>query len=291
MIGEFAALLTALFWAIAARLFFLLGQYFTPIALNLWKEVFAVAFLGVALALFVPYYPLDTYSMLYLLASGAIGIGLGDTFFFKALNKIGDSQTILVAETAAPVLTAILAMIWINEWLTWQQWVGVAFVILAVDMVVKTHKKTNQQLFSITGYSFAALAALCQAVGAVFSRDILTSTGVDPLNASLWRLIGGFLVLVVLAIVTRTKLRPVRKDITLRNLNIFIAAVVLGTVSTLYLQMLAFSHTKAAVVQTLFSTSVIISLIIASVLGEKVKFATYVWSSLALAGVLVLTLA
>jgi drug/metabolite transporter (DMT)-like permease len=55
--------------------------------------------------------------------------------------------------------------------------------------------------------------------------------------------------------------------------------------------MLSFQHTKAAVVQTLFATSVVLSLAVALVLGEKVSKKTFVWSLTALIGVSILVIA
>ena len=52
--------------------------------------------------------------------------------------------------------------------------------------------------------------------------------------------------------------------------------------------MVAFSYTKAAIVQTLFATSVIISLVIAWFMGERVNKKTALWSVVALLGVILL---
>ena len=170
MTGEIAALTTACCWAVAARMFQMLGAYFNPLALNFWKGALAALVLF-AVTLFYPLaVELPSDAVFWLVLSGIIGIGLGDTFFFRALNQIGDSQSILLAETLAPILTALLAMIWINEWLSWQQWVGIAVVILSVDMIIKLQKRDSRKIFSMSGYVYAALAALCQAVGAVLSR-------------------------------------------------------------------------------------------------------------------------
>ncbi|MCP4275570.1 MAG: DMT family transporter, partial [Gammaproteobacteria bacterium] len=99
MTGEIAALTTALCWAIAARLFRLLGRSFSPLAMNFWKGSISIVLLSIATQFFLPSVSLPPSAWYWLLLSGAIGIGLGDTFFFQALNKIGDAQTMLVAET------------------------------------------------------------------------------------------------------------------------------------------------------------------------------------------------
>ena len=284
MIGEIAALSTALCWAIAARMFQVLGRSFSPLALNFWKGLAAALVLLVVTQLFYPDFSLNHTQIFWLLLSGAIGIGLGDTCFFQALNKIGDSQAILIAETLAPIITALFAMAWIAEWLTWQQWLGIAVVILSVDMIIKLQKKRQVEHFEATGYVYAAGAAVCQAFGAVISRDILTSTDIDPANASGIRLVGGMAIIVVLMLIKKDRWFPDTSKLK-NTWLIFAGATIIGTFAALFLQMLAFTHTKAAVVQTLFATSVVLSLLVAKVLGEKVSGRMTLWSLLALAGV------
>ncbi|GAB2681779.1 DMT family transporter [Aliiglaciecola sp. 3_MG-2023] len=287
MIGEIAALSTALCWAVAARMFRILGKNFSPLALNLWKGLAAIGILLIITQFFLPQVSVSNSTMLWLLFSGVIGIGLGDTFFFQALNKIGDSQSILVAETLAPIFTALLAMAWIAEWLTWQQWCGIALVLFSVDMIIKIQKRSGFEPFELSGYIYAGLAAMCQAVGAVVSRDILTSTGIDAFNASQIRLIGGLGIIVILMFITKQKWLPTTDNVK-RTWLFFTGATVIGTFAALYLQMVAFTYTKAAVVQTLFAMSVILSLVVAKVLGEKVSGKTTIWSIIALIGVGVL---
>lgn len=284
MTGEIAALSTALCWAVASRMFQILGKSFTPLALNFWKGLAAAVVLFFVTQFFYPDFSLTSEQMFWLLLSGAIGIGLGDTFFFQALNKIGDSQAILMAETLAPIITALFAMAWIAEWLTWQQWLGIAVVILSVDMVIKLQKKRQVDHFEATGYVYAAGAAICQAFGAVISRDILTSSDIDAANASQLRLLGGMAIIVLLMLLKKERWLPVTSTLK-QTWVLFAGATIIGTFAALFLQMVAFSHTKAAVVQTLFATSVILSLGVARIMGEKISGRMLLWSLVALAGV------
>jgi len=282
IMGVFAALGTALCWAIAARLFSATGNAFSPLSMNFWKGVVSIAILAGVLAIFPPA-PYNMQDVVWLLLSGLIGIGIGDTCFFKALKSIGDSQAVLVAETLAPLFTALFAMAFIGEWITWQQWVGVAVVLLSVDMVIKAHKRSATHIFATSGYLYGVGAALCQAVGAVVSRDILGSGEVDAASAAFLRLIGGMAFVVPFMLITRSKWMPVmhKKGIW----PIFILATLLGTTAAIYLQMFAFAYAKAAVVQTLIATSALMSIGVAWVMGEKATKATIVWSAIALCGV------
>jgi len=288
MIGELAALTCAVLWAIAARLFKQLGQSFSPLLLNFWKGLVAAVLLLIAVQ-FLPSPTISTSTLMLLLVSGVIGIGLGDTFFFQAINRIGDSQTLLVAETLAPILTALLAIAWLSEWLTTVQWLAVAIIILSVDMVIRYQRKQTNSTFDITGVGYAGLAALCQALGAVISRQVLTTTDLDALNASLIRLLGGMAIIVVLMLWRKKRWLPV-SDAPVRVWGIFAVATFFGTFAGLYLQMLAFAYTKAAIVQTLFATSIVFSLALAAILGDKIKPKTIVWSMIALTGVMLLIL-
>lgn len=281
--GVFAALGTALCWAIAARLFSGIGNAFSPLTMNFWKGLISIALLSVVLIAVQPAL-FSTNAVIWLLVSGFIGIGIGDTCFFKALQSIGDSQAVLVAETLAPLFTALFAMAFIGEWITWQQWIGVAVVLFSVDMVIKTRKRSATHVFATSGYLYGVGAALCQAVGAVVSRDILGSGDVDAASAAFLRLVGGMVFVVPFIAVTKTRWLPVITE-GKRVWPAFVVATLLGTTAAIYLQMFAFAYAKAAVVQTLIATSALMSLGVAFVLGEKATKATLLWSVIALVGV------
>ncbi|WP_032095893.1 MULTISPECIES: DMT family transporter [unclassified Alteromonas] len=281
--GVFAALGTALCWAIAARLFSGIGNAFSPLTMNFWKGLISIALLSVVLIAVQPAL-FSTNAVVWLLVSGFIGIGIGDTCFFKALQSIGDSQAVLVAETLAPLFTALFAMAFIGEWITWQQWIGVAVVLFSVDMVIKARKRSATHVFATSGYLYGVGAALCQAVGAVVSRDILGSGDVDAASAAFLRLVGGMVFVVPFIAVTKTRWLPVITE-GKRVWPAFVVATLLGTTAAIYLQMFAFAYAKAAVVQTLIATSALMSLGVAFVLGEKATKATLLWSVIALVGV------
>ena len=248
--GVFAALGTALCWAIAARLFSGTGNAFSPLTMNFWKGLISILLLGLVL-LFVPPMGLNVSIICWLLISGFIG------------------------------------MAFIGEWITWQQWVGVAIVLLSVDMVIKARKRSTTHVFATSGYLYGVAAALCQAVGAVVSRDILGSGDVDAASAAFLRLIGGMFFVVPLIACGKTRWLPAISK-GQRIWPAFILATLLGTTAAIYLQMFAFAYAKAAVVQTLIATSALMSLGVAWVLGEKATKATILWSIVALIGVAVL---
>jgi drug/metabolite transporter (DMT)-like permease len=283
-IGEIAALATALTWAISVIFFRQLGGIFTPLNLNLWKGIISIACLGVSLFFMSAAIP-ETKDLLWLLLSGVIGIGVGDTAFFAALNRMGERSTLLVAETLAPVFTALLAVVWISEVLTVIQWLAIAVILLGIDIVLGARKRKHKELhFSLSGLSFAALAALCQAVGAVIGRDILIHSDIDSVTASLVRLIGGVVLVVPLLSISKQPWMPKQK-LSQRTWLVLFGATFLGTFIAMVLQMFSFAHAEAAVVQSLFAFCIIFSLIIAIIQGEKVSRNSVIGSLIATVGI------
>ncbi len=283
-IGEIAALATALVWAIAVTFFRQLGGIFTPLNLNLWKGLISIAGLSLTLLFMSSTIP-DINDVLWLLLSGLIGIGIGDTAFFAALNRMGERSTLLVAETLAPVFTAMLAVVWISEVLSAIQWLAIAVILAGVDIVLGTRKRKHKNLhFSLSALSFAALAALCQAVGAVIGRDILTHSEIDPVTASLVRLFGGLALVVPLLIIAKQPWIP-KQQLTRKTWSVLFGVTFLGTFLAMILQMFSFAHAEAAIVQSLFASSIIFSLLIARIQGEKIT-RNAIWGSLiSIAGV------
>jgi drug/metabolite transporter (DMT)-like permease len=55
--------------------------------------------------------------------SGVIGIGLGDTAYFAAINRLGPRRALLL-ETLAPPIAALLALVFLQEALSLRAWLG-----------------------------------------------------------------------------------------------------------------------------------------------------------------------
>jgi drug/metabolite transporter (DMT)-like permease len=282
--GEIAALVTALCWAIAVVLFRKLGGLFTPLTLNLWKG--GISLLGLAIALlFIPFSLPNPTDIIWLLASGLIGIGIGDTAFFAALNRMGERLTLLVAETLAPVFTALLALAWIVELLSAVQWLAIGIILLGVDIVLGSRKsrKTNSD-FSFGSLAYAALAAFCQAAGAVIGRDVLTNSEINPVVASTIRLVGGVTLITVMLVFTKQAWMP-KKAMNKRQWGSLLLATFIGTFLAMVLQTYSFAHTEAAIAQSLFASSIIFSLLIARIQGVQISTHALVGSLISVIGV------
>ena len=104
MTGVLAALGAALAWTSASALWRSLSNVGSALQLNFLKNSLAtMLFLPILLTLPWSQFPIDS---LLLLASGVIGIALGDSFYLAALRRLGTRRTLTV-EAIGPVLASI----------------------------------------------------------------------------------------------------------------------------------------------------------------------------------------
>jgi drug/metabolite transporter (DMT)-like permease len=285
--GEVAALTAALVWAIASSIYAAVGKQVPPLSLNLAKGAIAIVLISLTLALRSMNLPdVPVWAIALLLLSGAIGIGLGDTAFFTSLNCLGARRGLLL-ESLAPPITALIALIALQEQLTVLAWAGIMLTMAGVAWVVveRTPNTSTFQFRPRQGIISGMLAALGQASGAVLSRATLSGTDIDPLWSSLLRLLGGVLVLLVLITVQRQQHGLIVVARSRQLLTTVAIAAFLGTYLAIWLQQTALKFTEAGISQALGATSPLFVIPIALWTGDRVSLRAIIGMAIALSGV------
>ena len=115
--GEFAALLTAIFWTITALAFETASKRIGSLAVNILRLVTGFLFLSIfTLIRRKMLLPLDASgeNWLWLTLSGLVGFVFGDLFLFKSYMIIGSRFSMLIM-TLVPPVTAFFSRIILNE--------------------------------------------------------------------------------------------------------------------------------------------------------------------------------
>lgn len=289
--GEVAALGAALLWAMASFLFADLGKRMAPLWLNLTKSSLAIGFILLTLVLSPHVSPqLNATQLGLLLLSGAIGIGFGDSMFFEALRCLGARRTLLL-EAIAPPLSAVLAMLFLQEQLAPTDWLGIALTVAGVVwvMVERTPQQAGMQQAGMQqlgrGVVVGLLSALAQAIGAVLSRSALAATEVSPLWASLLRLTASVVVLVIWVMARRDSWQGLQPLQSRKFLLTFAVAAFLGTYLGVWLQQTALKYTETGIAQALTSTSPLFVIPLTVLGGEPVSFRSMLGALIALLGI------
>lgn len=284
--GELAALSAALIWASASVIYIGVGRQLSPLILNFTKGWIAVVLLLFTLLLRGQLLPsISATHWGLLLLSGILGIGFGDTAYFNALNCIGARRTLLL-ETLAPSLSALLALLFLQEHLSSTAWWGIGLTLAGVFWVVAERVPTAHTHFRPwRGLGFGLLAALGQSIGAVLSRAALSGTDINPLWSTLIRLMGGTIVLAIWAAVRQTP-RELLKPVQSRRLFTVVAGTAfMSTYLGIWLQQISLKYAATGVAQALTNTSPLFVLPIAFCMGEKVSLRAILGVTVTLVGV------
>lgn len=322
--GIGAALLAALFWAIATRMFSKLGKTLNPAGLNSVKSILAVLLLlltlaGRSLLTGQSWINLQTPEFIFLAVSGVLGIGIGDTAYFGAINRLGPRQT-LVLDAAAPIMTTILAWIVLQERLTPMVFVGMAIATAGITWTLSEQTSAplvdpsqSQPSFTVKlqGIGWGMLSALSQSSGVVVARRALVMGDVDPLESALVRLVAGSAAAVAIATLLRfktpTSQPPPTPSTAIQSISIqqtfknwrtnkavfalgiqLLMATILGTYLGIWLQQTALKFTLAGVAQTCLATSPIFILPILYLSGERLSFRAIAGALVTVCGIILL---
>ncbi len=323
--GELAALTAAMLWAIASVVYARVGKTLSPLVLNLVKGLVAIALLlGTALALQRPFPEVEFQSIGFLALSGVVGIGLGDTFFFRSLTLLGPRRALLL-ESLAPPLSALLALIFLQEVLAIANVFGIFLTVGGVTWAVSERlppensaleksppeNSASETLISknlvsspspkpqnlLLGIGYGLLAAIGQASGAVLSRAALADTTMDPLWSSLIRLGAGAVLLSLWLVISGRSLAPrspgeagslPRPRLDWRTLGVVAIAAFLGTYLAIWLQQVSLKFAPAGIAQALTSTSQLFVMPLAVWMGDRLSLRAILGVAIALAGIVLL---
>ena len=272
--GEVAALTAAALWALASLIYADLGRSISATVLNFAKSAVALLLLAAtALILEGSILPTLGWTALgWIALSGLVGLAIGDTAFFWALNRIGARRSLLIW-ALAPAMTAGLGAVFLGEAVNTAMVAGIGLTTAGVAWVI-TEQEGGESASLLRVDRFGIFLALV-AAGSQAGANILLKlgeAGVSALQISVLRLAVG---VVGMGIVVGAlgRLREVPRVFSgRRTAGRLILACFLGTYLGIWLTTVGLKATHAGIAATLASTSPIFILPLAwMVLGERLS--------------------
>lgn len=267
LIGVTAALGAALCWALASSLWRRLPTSLAPAQLNLLKNLVALVLqLPLALLLGQGAAP-PPAAVLLLLLSGALGIALGDSFYFAALRRLGTRRT-LTFDAGGPAVTAAAGAVLLGEGPTPRQWLGIAVLGLAVLLVAcQSDGGPTEGRQRRLGVLWALAALVCGGGGALLARAALRQTALSPLQTATIRL--GAATLVLLPLLGRLPAPGGRPRPAHRRWPLLLLATLLGTSLGIVLQQQALDRLQGGLAVALLATAPIMAVPLAPLEGDR----------------------
>ena len=265
MIGIFSAFAAAISWTYACFIWRSQTVKYKSIDINLVKNI--IAFL-IFLPAFINISVLnDLKSIIILLISGVIGIGLGDTFYIKSLQLIGTRRTLSI-ETLSPLLAALSGVIFIDENLPFKSYVGI--IIISISLFILLRQRTNLVVNNLTTiteqnnlsiYIFPFLSVIFAVSGGLLSRIVFLESNLSPFQTTEIRLLGAIIFLII---IKNFRINFFVKKLDFNDQKRFLLSIFLGTNLGILLQQIVFKTLPLGIGWTLLSTSPLISLFFAS---------------------------
>ncbi|MCJ7715280.1 MAG: DMT family transporter, partial [Anaerolineales bacterium] len=137
-LGEIAAIITSITFAINSALFTLAGREVGSLVVNRLRLIIASLLLMAAHWIFLgTLWPVgaDIDRWFWLGLSGIVGLVLGDMFLFQAFVWVGPRISMLMM-SLAPILAAFTAWIFLGEALSLVQLFGIFLTVIGVMWVV-----------------------------------------------------------------------------------------------------------------------------------------------------------
>jgi drug/metabolite transporter (DMT)-like permease len=289
--GELAAGLAAGIWAGSAMFYGQIGRQISPLVLNLSKGLLAIGYLAITMALTGDSFQLPMKALGLLLLSGLVGIALGDTVFFGALNRVGARLTLLI-NTLSPVATALLANVFLGEKLRPWSYLGICLAIGGIAGVIsdQTVDRFSSRDAALVGRSrqywlgigFGVISALANSAASVLSRQAMSAQDLSPVATTFWRLVAGTIGILVL--LAGQKKRPSLK-LSSQTWSQLGAVAFFSTYLGISLQQTALKFTAAGIAQTIGATSPLFVLGIDCWRGEKIGWRSVGYGILSIGGV------
>ena len=283
------AILAALSWALASLISADLTREIGALVFNRIR-LFFVSLMLVGYTTYIDtWHTLNINSLSIILISGVIGIFLGDTLLFMALQRIGPRRNNILFSLAAP-FTVLLNIVLLNEVMSLLNLIGCIGVFCGVVIAIMYGKtKNNEHRWEMIegslsiGILMGISAALCQAIGIIMMKPILVS-GVDPIASAALRTTISFVLL------SSTFLIKSPNFISKNQINfpiIFktILSGFLGMALGMSLLLIALQKADAGIVATLSSTSPIMILFLIWLLTNKIpSLGAWIGTIIALVG-------
>ena len=266
--------MAALCWAVASLISADVTRKIGGLAFNRLR-LFFVSIMLIGYTFYLDTWNTINHEFLFtILFSGIIGIFLGDTLLFIALQKIGPRRNNILFSLAAP-FTVILNIIFLNEIMSTINLIGCIIVFCGVVVAIaygnskdKNHRWEVVEGNIYLGVSLGIGAALCQAIGLIMMKPILTM-GADPIASAALRTAISF-VFLAFTFFLNYKIFNTKTNLSVKIVGQSIISGFLGMALGMSLLLIALKYADAGIVATLSSTSPIMILFLIWLMTKKI---------------------
>ncbi len=288
-IGIAYALLAGTLWGIGPLLLKQALKY-TNVSTATLVEQHVAVILVVGLAAYngeIRYLDITSRSFWAFFLAGAVGASFGKVFYYKGIDKIGASKATSV-KNSSPFLTAILAVIFLGERMSWFLITGIGLIVFGIAVLSRTKASGESHIGRVRYFLYPIIAAFCFGVNPIFKKF-----GIDAANLPI---LGAMITQVTALVFMFVFARPIGLKVSWQPLpsKALILCVIAGLTEGLgsLLTFFALIYGPAALLSPIWRISPLVTFALAHFTLRGVEIVTFrdgVAASLIVAGVFVLS--
>jgi len=288
-LGEFAALLTAIFWTVSALAFESASNRLGSVPVNILRLLIGFAFLSILnLIRRNMLLPSDASAenWFWLTLSGLVGFVFGDLFLFKSYTIIGSRFSMLIM-TLVPPMTALFGWIIMRENLTLLNFLGMTLTFTGIAMAIFSRSGNGEKLklkLAPVGVIYALGGALGQALGLVLSKFGMMDY--DPFSATQIRIIAGIAGFIILVTIMRRWSSVASATGDAKGMKALTLGAFFGPFLGVSFSLLSVKYTKTGIASTIMALTPIFILVPAFFMyRQKVTIPEIIGSVVSVCGV------
>ena len=252
LLGIFAAILSAMSWALCSVIFKKLTEKLEPVAMTFVKTIISTIFLLVLIFLTKNSLNIGTHNILTVAFSGILGIAIGDSLFFAALSRLSPLNLSVILFIFPYFLSGLFGIIFLKEIPSLTSVCailtiisGLAFLIFPVDN--KENIKTK-----ISGIIMGILSVTCTVYSMVVVKPVLINY--SSLTVTMYRMLFSSLILFIFGLFSK---RIFFWTKTLINDKIYslklTGTITIATFGGFWLSLVAIKHSQLVVASSLMT--------------------------------------
>jgi drug/metabolite transporter (DMT)-like permease len=187
--NDLFALAAAACWAVGSMLSVTPSRHLGAFAFTRWRMLLVASMLWATTLVVSGVQVVALAHIAAMALSGVIGIFIGDTALFAAMNRVGPRRTGVLFATNA-IFSAFLGVAVLDERLTSQAIIGACLTVCGVMIAIafgqhrsESHGWEADRGHAGVGIALALLAALSQAVGTLIAKPVMAEA-MNPITAS-----------------------------------------------------------------------------------------------------------
>ena len=219
--------------------------------------------------------------------AGAIGASFGKVFYYRGIDLVGASKATSV-KNGSPLLTAILAVLFLGEEMSWFIAAGVTLIVVGIAVLCQAQTSSAAGAGRFKYLLFPLIAAFCFGINPIFKKIGISAGGLPVLGALVTQ---STALVCMLAFGRFMGLKVKRQRVPLRGLLFFSLSGVTEAVGSLC-TFFALIYGPAALLSPIWRISPLVTFALARFTLKGIEVVTLrdgMAASLIVAGVIVLS--